>query len=53
MDLAKDMGLEVGHRPLRVEKLATFNEVGACRTEAIITPIKKIIDNQSDRIYEY
>ena len=53
MDLARDMGLEVEHRPIRVEELASFDEVGACGTGAIITAIKKIVDNQSDRVYEY
>lgn len=51
--MAKDMGLQVEHRPIRVEELAAFDEVGACGTGAIITAIKKIVDNQSDRVYEY
>ena len=53
MDLAKDMGLQVEHRPIRVEELATFDEVGACGTGAIISAIKKIVDTQSDQVYEY
>jgi branched-chain amino acid aminotransferase len=53
MDLAKDMGLQVEHRPIRVEELAIFEEVGACGTGAIITAIRKIVDIQSDRVYEY
>jgi len=53
MDLAGDRGMTVEHRPIKVEELATFDEAGACGTGAIITPIKKIVDNQSDRVYEY
>ena len=53
MDLARDMGLAVEHRPIRVEELSEFDEAGACGTGAIITPIKKIVDSQSDRVYEY
>jgi branched-chain amino acid aminotransferase len=53
MDIAADMGMAVEHRPIKIEELATFDEVGACGTGAIITPIKKIVDNQSDKVYEY
>ena len=53
MDIAADMGMAVEHRPIKIEELATFDEVGACGTGAIITPIKKIVDRQSDKVYEY
>lgn len=53
MELAGDMGLQVEQRPIRVEELATFDEVGACGTGAVITAIKKIVDGQSGRVYEY
>lgn len=53
MDLAADMGMNVEHRPIRVEELSSFDEVGACGTGAVITPIRKIVDPQSNREYEY
>ncbi|MBN1339266.1 MAG: branched-chain amino acid aminotransferase [Bacteroidales bacterium] len=51
--IAKDMGMNVEHRPVRVEELEGFDEVGACGTAAVISPIKKIIDRQTGRVYEY
>ncbi len=53
MDLARDMGMTVEHRPIKVEELAALDEVGACGTGAIITPIKKIVDPQAGSVYEY
>ena len=53
MDLAKDFGMNVEQRPIKATELATFEEVGACGTGAIITPIKKIVDKKADKIYEY
>jgi len=37
--LAKDMGMNVEERIIPVEELAEFDEVGACGTAAVITPI--------------
>jgi len=42
--LAKDLGMKVEVRPTPVEELPTFEEVGACGTAAIITPIGEIVD---------
>jgi branched-chain amino acid aminotransferase len=53
MEIAADMGMAVEHRPIHIEELEAFDEAGACGTGAIITPIKKIVDNQSDKVYEY
>ncbi len=53
MQLAKDMGLEVERRAVNVDELADFDEVGACGTAAIISPIKKIIDRESGKVYEF
>ncbi|HDO26694.1 MAG TPA: branched chain amino acid aminotransferase, partial [Bacteroidetes bacterium] len=36
-----------------VEELETFEEAGACGTAAIISPIKKIVDRDTGRVYEY
>jgi branched-chain amino acid aminotransferase len=53
MELAKSMGLKVEKRPVPVEELATFDEVGACGTAAVISSIKKIVDVENNKIYEY
>jgi branched-chain amino acid aminotransferase len=52
-EIAKDLGMEVDCRKVPVEELADFDEVGACGTAAVITPIKKILDRDSDKVYEY
>jgi branched-chain amino acid aminotransferase len=53
MELAKNMGLKVEKRPIPVEELNTFDEVGACGTAAVISSIKKIVDVEKNTIYEY
>jgi len=51
--LAKEMGLNVEVRQVAVEELAEFEEVGACGTAAIISPIKKIYDRETGHVFEY
>lgn len=51
--IAQDMGMRVERRPVLVEELNYFAETGACGTAAIINPIRKIIDNQIGKVYEY
>jgi len=51
--LAADMGMIVELRPIAVDELDTFDEVGACGTAAVISPIKKIVDRRSGKSYEY
>lgn len=51
--LAADMGLVVEERAVPVEELATFEECGACGTAAVISPIGKIFDMQTERVYDY
>ncbi len=51
--IAESIGMKVERRPVEVEELATFTEVGACGTAAVISPIAKIFDPQNNRIYEY
>jgi len=53
MDLAVDMGLKVEKRQIAVEELASFEEVGACGTAAVISPIKKIFDSATNTEYNY
>jgi len=49
--LAKDMGMTVEERQIDVEELAEFDEVGACGTAAVISPIKRVYDADKDVEY--
>jgi len=51
--LAEDIGMKVERRPVPIEELETFEEAGACGTAAVISPIKKIVDQQANKVYEY
>ena len=51
--LAEDLGMKVERRPVEVSELETFEEAGECGTAAVITPIGKIFDPQTHRIYDY
>lgn len=51
--LAKDMGMKVEIRPIPLDELPTFEEVGACGTAAVITPIGEIIDMSSGETYHF
>lgn len=51
--IATDLGLEVECRKIEVEELAGFDEVGACGTAAVISPIKRIYDADNDVEYCY
>ena len=51
--LAADMGLSVEERKIPVDELPTFEECGACGTAAVISPIGKNYDMQTNAVYEY
>ncbi|MDE6445529.1 MAG: branched-chain amino acid aminotransferase [Alistipes sp.] len=51
--LAADSGLTVEEREVPIEELSTFEEVGACGTAAVISPVSKIFDMQTNKVYEY
>ncbi len=53
MDIARDLGLKVEKRPIPVEELESFEEVGACGTAAVITPIRKIVDTDENKIFTF
>ncbi len=51
--LAAEMGMEVEERPVTVDELETFDACGACGTGAVISPIGRIYDMQTERTIEY
>ncbi len=53
MHMARNMNMKVECRPVDVAELDTFDEVGACGTAAVITPIKKIVDPERKKTFEY
>ncbi|MBQ8421714.1 MAG: branched-chain amino acid aminotransferase [Bacteroidales bacterium] len=42
--VARHLGMEVERRPVPVEELSTFEEVGECGTAVVITPVHKLVD---------
>ena len=44
MQLARDAGLEVEHRPVEYSELPSVQEVGACGTATVVAPIASITD---------
>jgi branched-chain amino acid aminotransferase len=51
--LAEEMGMTVETRHVPVEELAEFEEVGACGTAAVISPICSIVDRDNGTTYHY
>ena len=51
MQLARDNGLEVEHRPVEFSELPSFKEVGACGTATVVAPIASITDSKGK--YEF
>lgn len=53
MELAKDMGMKVEVRPIPLDELESFEEAGGCGTATVISPIRKIIDEANNKVYEF
>ena len=51
--LAREMGLKVERRKVPYTELPEFEEVGACGTAAVISPIKRIYDADLDKEFTY
>jgi branched-chain amino acid aminotransferase len=51
--IAAEIGLKVEQRAISVDELDTFDEVGACGTAAVISPIRTIVDRETGKTYEY
>lgn len=52
-DIALSLGMKVEKRQVKLEELYEFEEVGACGTAAVITPIHKIYDPVEEKTYTY
>jgi branched-chain amino acid aminotransferase len=53
LQLAEYMGMKTERRAVPVTELSEFEEVGACGTAAVISPIAKIFDPADNKVYEY
>ncbi len=53
MQLAQSLGMKVERRPIQVDELPAFQEVGACGTAAVISPVKRIYDADLEKEYLY
>ncbi len=51
--IAEDLGMTIERRSVLVEELGDFEEVGACGTAAVISPIKRIVDRESGQEYKF
>lgn len=51
--LAKDIGLKVEVRPVPITELPEFEEVAACGTAAVISPIGQIVDRETGKVYDF
>lgn len=53
IELAQHIGLKVERRPVHISELESFEEVGACGTAAIISPIGLIYDIEKEHTYHF
>lgn len=53
IQLAEHLGYKTERRPVSENELSSFEEVGACGTAAIISPIGEIKDLDSGEVYHY
>jgi branched-chain amino acid aminotransferase len=51
MKLAKEMGMKVTRRRIRVDELANLQEAAACGTACVISPIIKVFDPDNNVTY--
>lgn len=53
MAIAEDLGMDIEQRLVSVDELGDFDEVGACGTAAVISPVRRIFDYINDKDYVY
>lgn len=51
MEIARDLGMKVEQRRIKVEELADFKEVAACGTAVVLTPVSRIFDGETVYCY--
>ena len=53
MILAKEKGMKVTRRHIRLEELAHMSEAAACGTACVISPIDRVLDPEKNRTYTF
>ena len=53
MTLAREMGMKVTRRRIRLEELADMSEAAACGTACVISPIDKVVDTEKNKVYSF
>jgi branched-chain amino acid aminotransferase len=53
IQLAEEAGMKIERRPVAVDELESFEEVGACGTAAVISPIGEIADLETGKVYKF
>ncbi|MBR4431611.1 MAG: branched-chain amino acid aminotransferase [Paludibacteraceae bacterium] len=53
MILAREKGLKVTRRHIRLEELAEMSEAAACGTACVISPIDKVLDPERGKTYTF
>lgn len=53
MTLAREMGMKVTRRHIRLEELADMSEAAACGTAAVISPMNKVVDTEKGVTYSF
>lgn len=53
MTLAREMGLKVTRRRIRVREMADMQEAAACGTACVISPISEVIDPDKGIVYRF
>ncbi len=51
LTIAADLGMKTERRAVEYTELSTFEEVGACGTAAVISPIRKIVDPEGEEYF--
>lgn len=53
IELAESIGMKVERRKVSIDELPEFDEAGACGTAAVISPIGKIFDPETNKVIDY
>ncbi len=48
--IARDMGYDYEHRPVRFDEISNFTECGMCGTAAVISPVGKVVNTDGTEI---